>query len=216
MSKSNVFAILLALLVLAEPEAAFAQTYDERTSDQVLETYAECIAAKKSGKSIQIAKYLRVPVGSELPRHIIAQLVTAKCLKGAGQMTMAPELFGRSLYAALYRRDFRKEPTEFARAVSYDAEFDAEFIPISDNQVHLREVGDCAASHNLSAAHRYVVARVWSAEEEAVLPEVVAALSKCFRDGEKIAFSHSMLKGILAESLYKYRRGMTQTEVPSA
>ena len=27
-----------------------------------------------------------------------------------------------------------------------------------------------------------------------------------------MAFSRSMLKGILAESLYKYRKGMTQTE----
>jgi hypothetical protein len=89
-------------------------------------------------------------------------------------------------------------------------------MPLSDKQIALRQVGDCAASRALSAAHHFTVAKVRSDDEAAHLPAVVQALSQCLSRGEQAAFSRPMLKGMLAESLYKYRRGLTQIETASA
>ena len=203
----------LALLSSAAAEGALAQDHDVKTSDQVLEDYTECVASRRSGKTSLIQKYLSVPLGEEIPSAIIMQLIVSDCLEGAGQLRMADELFGRALYSALYRRDFRKDELHsFDPAVIYDGEFDPDRLPISDNQKYVRAVGDCVASRNPLAAHLYVVAKVWSPEEERVLPEVASALAQCHDAGQRMAFSRSMLKGILAESLYKYRKGMTQTE----
>jgi hypothetical protein len=210
----------LGLLLCVASEAVLAQSLENRpqseeTSDRVLEDYSECVAAKRTGKGSLIKKFLGVPVGGALPPHVAMQLTVSDCLEGAGQLRMAPELFGRSLYSALYRRDFRKtEPTGFVAATSYEGEFEPGTV-MTPNQIYLRKVGDCGAVENVTAAHRFVIAKVWSAEEEAVLPQVIGALSQCYAVGEKIVFSRSMLKGILAESLYKYRHRMTQTQVAS-
>jgi hypothetical protein len=213
--------VALGMLVCVSSEPVLAQSLENRPqseekSDRVLEDYSECVASKRTGKGSLIKKFLGVPVGGTLPPHVVMQLVVSDCLEGAGQVRMAPELFGRSLYSALYRRDFRKtEPTGFVAATSYEGEFEPGTI-MTPNQIYLRKVGDCAATENVTAVHRFVIAKVWSAEEEAVLPQVIGALSQCYAVGEKIVFSRSMLKGILAESLYKFRHGMTHTQVASA
>ena len=194
------------------------RVFEPERAEQVFEDYAECIVAKERRLGGSLKKYLRVPDGSRIPPGVVKKLVDPDCLnRGTGRMWMSPSLFGQALYSALYRREFgNSEPTGFVPAVSYDSEFEPEYLPLSNRQVALRQVGDCAASQDFLLAHRFAVAEVRSKRETALLSEIVQSLSHCIRSGEQVEFTRPMLKGILAESLYKFRHGMTQTQVASA
>jgi hypothetical protein len=225
----------VALLISASPAPTLAQNSDNETdepllvapvkpkwaveaeeAEKVLETFAECVAAKEARLGGSLREFLRVPTGGTPPGPVVEKIVNSDCLT-RGRIMMAPELLRQALYAALYRRAFGKDvPAEFVPAVSYELEFDAPHLPLTARQVALRQVGDCATSRALSSAHRFAVAKVRSDEEAALLPDVVQALSECLDRDEEVAFTRPVLKGMLAESLYKYRRGLTQVEMASA
>ena len=194
------------------------RVFEPGRAEQVFERYAECIVSREGRLGGSLKKYLRVPLDATAPPEVVEKLVESECVgRGAGQMWMSRDLYRNTLYAALYRREFRRdEPAEFVPATGYDGEFDAQYLPLSERQITLRQVGDCAASHALSSAHRFTIAKVRSDEEAALLPDVVQALSECLDRDEEVAFTRPVLKGMLAESLYKYRRGLTQVEMASA
>ena len=202
---------LTSLLAIASvPATARDRLQDGKTSDRVLESYADCLAKRGSGTGARIKEYLSVPVGNEVDEKLIKRLVVSECLTNAGRMSMAHELFARALYTAIYRKEFAANPpTDFAVASSYDGEFAPDQLPLEINQKYLRQMGDCVVAHDLAAAHEYVLAKVWTKKDEEILPEVVAAAAQCVAQGVELRFSAPMLKGIVAESLYKYRKGMT-------
>jgi hypothetical protein len=203
-----------------KPVEPIKNPVEAEEAEKVLESFAECVAKAGSLRS-SVAAFLGVPAGQLPPPALARKVSPPACLGKAGpwggQMRMDPALFRQALYTALYRREFRKsEPTAFTPATAYESEFEQQYQPLPGKQVVQRFVGDCASARNLAAAHGFVVARVRSDEEASLLGEIVEALSHCIPEGEQVELTRPALKGMLAESLYKFRHGMTQTQVASA
>ena len=199
-----------------KPHKPIKNPAEAAEAEKVLESYAECVAKAGVLRS-SVAAYLAIPAGQSPPADLANKVSPSQCLGPGGRMLMATDTFRGALFTALYRREFGKiAPTEFAPATAYESEFEQRYHPLPSKQVAQRFVGDCASAKNLAAAHSFVVARVRSEEEASRLPEIVEALSHCIREGEQVELRRPALKGMLAESLYRFRHGMTQTQVASA
>jgi hypothetical protein len=210
----------MSVVTLASPAAA--QTDDgrepasQRVAEKTMADFARCVVSNKK-RQAQAMAYLQIPDGDPAQGAAGSALASKDCAPRGSQMRFQPDLFARSIYTALYRKYyFKTVPGELptSQASDYQSEYKVTSTPVGNMQMALRVFGDCTVLQDPKAAHEFAISEMRGQSERAAVPAVVAAMQGCVNTGSTLKFSRTMLKGIIAESLYKMRS--RQTSVASA
>ncbi len=122
-------------------------------------------------------------------------------------MKLQPSTFREALYPALYRRDFGRTgpPGGIAALVplSLAPEFANDPIGLPEDYRPKRALGDCVSRQAPQAVHGMLLAKPYSAAEDAAAKSLEPALGACLPTGQTFEFSRSSLRALLGEAMYK-------------
>lgn len=183
-----------------------------KQAETELANYAKCVAKAHPQR---VNAYLRMAPDSPGIGKASNALSDGECLStGVGQFKIPANLMRWSLYGALYGAEFRDaKPGELATLPPLDfvAERDAMAADALQQHVYLRDFGDCVARKQTGVAHDLLLADIYSPKEHETLGALQPFLGDClYGKGMKLTFNRTSLRGILAEAMYKLRRGGAQ------
>jgi hypothetical protein len=220
MGRAAACALCLAVAVPARAQDEGHKS-SVKDSERSMQDYAECVVARSKGNSgkANLDRYLRLTPSVPGYRKLGEKLATDACVEaGMSEVTMtfSPLLFRLSLYEARYRRDFGKRAApEMADAPPLDlaAEFDAPVDELPREVVFLRQLGNCVARLDAAHSHDLVLSRMHTPAEAALITSLQPSLGVCVPEGATFRFSRTMLRGALAEALYKFQPQPQPTKV---
>jgi hypothetical protein len=195
----------------APPPSPYDYQFSRDEADKAMADFAKCVVSDARSRARAAAYVRAIPTGTAF-HDAGARMATPDCVPrsfGTVRMQFDAQLFRAALFGALYQRDFGRAPPpsfDSVQPLIIAAEFDGPDSAIPAEIVFARIVGDCVARADPAAAHRLVTTRVASADEKEALGAVVPRLAGCVAAGRQAAFSRSMLRGLLAEALYKLRQ----------
>jgi hypothetical protein len=203
-------------IALAGASASIASAQEEPThlptlqAEQTMARFSRCIVRTANQRALQ--HFLRaVPDGQAFQiagRRLTREYCVPRVPGATSQLRFRPDLLRSALYSALYRRDFAASTPPDVAAIPpllFSSEFDAPAAEIPAVTRVLRGLGDCAARADSRSAHILLVTEVGSSEERAAMNAVLPAVQHCLEEGNELRFGRGMLRGILAEALYKLR-----------
>jgi hypothetical protein len=220
----KLFTATLILAVPAVPAMALqSRTPDDgreqatqKQAERTMRDFARCVVANKK-REAKAVEFLKLPDGD--PHQFIQGngIASSGCAPPGSQMRFQPDLFSRSIYAALYTKYYLKDPPADLSAIA-PADYQLEYkstTAVSPQQLALRTFADCTVRGDVLAAHNFAISEIQSVAEKDTVPRVVAAMQQCLETGSTLKFSRTILKGLVAESLYKFRKRQPVTEVKS-
>lgn len=207
---------LIAALTTASP--AFAQATGSRitggaakrqentrnpteTARKLMYDFAECVV-KRSGKNIR--RFMNTAPGTKAARDLADSFATDDCIS-AGEMTMNERLMRGAVYENLYVQEFKaaKAPG-IASALPVGSSATAAGSEAENaNEVALRTYAACVVLAAPESTRALVLTRVGTQAERTAFTAVMPLLSSCLDEKAKLAFSPSVLRGLIAEVLYK-------------
>lgn len=186
-----------------------------KESTRMMLQFAECTARIRKYKP-DIDRFLRLSPNDPEFGKMGGTFAKDRCVPPAvGTVTMKfdPILFRYGLFEARYRIEFGKsQPPSMIGLppLDLDSEFDLPITPdlrgtaaLPPLIVFLRQLGDCAMRYKTAEAHAFVLAKPYSDEEGVALQGLMPALGECMPEGQTLKFSRPMLRGTIAEALYK-------------
>lgn len=181
---------------------ATSQTEAERT----MQLYSDCMVGRRQYQA-KIAEFLRTSPDSPQFGERGMKLIEPTCMPRAisrTQMRMAPAIFRPALYSALYRTEFKRAPADVGNRakLDYAAELEAGAVAPA-NYAYLREVGDCTSRAKPAEVRALILTRIGGDDEKSALAALMPAVQQCVPEGAKLRFSRTILRGTLAEGLYK-------------
>jgi len=199
-----------------------SRSYDPVEAELTLAEFSDCVL-DRGGRRARAERFLRLPPAGEPFEDAAGWLMPQECLLLRGgtwmEMRIRPDALRASLFASLYKRDFGRVPPPQVSAVPplrLSEEFEGDPAQLPQTVRVTRAIGDCAARADAASAHAFLLTTLGSSQERQALGPVTAALANCLPEGQQLRFSRAMLRGILAEALYKLRRvAAGQSPVPT-
>lgn len=210
--------ITLVAALLAATTPAMSQetgTLNPRSAAQIdqrgpnaarltMRAFAACVASRTRGR---LAKLLSLPVGSpeynSLSRSIFDR-EGDECLSG-GELSFSMTVLRGSFFEAAYLQEFgRNVPTDFStvKDSGYRARYAEPYTSSERGAIALEQYGECVARANPRASRALIGAIPGSAAESAALTDLAPSFGPCLSKGTEIAFSKTVLRGLIAEGLY--------------
>jgi hypothetical protein len=202
---------LVAALLAAPPLASVEYPLSAQRAERTMADFSKCVVADRRLRP-WAEWYLRVIPEGAFFQAAARRLATPACMPPAlvtTKLRFKAKLFRETLFSALYQRDFGRTPPPELKSVPplvIAAEFSGDEAQIPVTVTFERAVGDCVARADPLGVHRLLMTKVASREEGEALQQVVPELAGCVPAGQRRAFSRPVLRGILAEALYKLRR----------
>jgi hypothetical protein len=183
-----------------------AQWTRGRVARGVMQKFSECVVERV--RPAKLDGFLRIPPGSWRLKEAIPQIATDNCAPdriNSYSMTFKYDVMRAGLYDALYRIRFRYGPADISGVAPLDfrAEFDQDPVPLPAETIYLRQIGDCTVRKDSAAARALLMTRQGGEQEMAAIGPIKALLASCVPSGSKIVFSAPLLRGTVAEALYK-------------
>jgi len=208
-------AAILALAVLATTgwagSARAQETKDSpKDAEKSMYDFAQCVIGRSPRKA-DLDAYLRMSPNDPSYYKLGTKLAVSACVptySGTVKMTFQPVLFRFSLYEARYRREFAKAaPPDVTNAAPLDLakEFDTRGGPLPNEVIFLRALGNCVVRADPATSHALVMSRAYSDEEATLIAALKPSLAGCIPAQATMHFSRTMLRGGLAEALYKFQ-----------
>lgn len=208
------FACAAALLVhgasaLAQVEPRSIKPVE---AEQAMALYAECIVSVRT-RRVRAERFVRLLPDNAAYKKASLDLSVDDCVPTPGfgltELGFQPEVLRAALFPALYKRDFgRQPPTEIDKVppLVVSTEFDGTGGDVPDLVFFMRLLGDCTARAGPASVHELLLTKVGGSGERAALGKVMPALARCLSDKRQLKFSRGMLRGMLAEALFKLRK----------
>jgi len=132
------------------------------------------------------------------------RLLETRCLPGAGAPPLDPRLVRGAIYEELYARDFANGgPTSFADVPPLALPNGGANPPLEGA---LLRFGECVVRADPGDSRALLSAAFQSPGERASIEALTPHLSPCMQDGLTVTFSAPILRGVVAEALYKLSR----------
>lgn len=179
-----------------------ARDDDQAEAHRVISAYARCVAARNRPG---VLAFLELPPSSSRSGSRAARLATADCLY-EGELRFNASLFRGQLFEALYRQDYNSLPLpDLSSTPPLPPLFppDAELNDRQRVAMALSAFAECAVRADPAAARRLTLSQVASAAENEAFAALSQTFSGCLSQGIQLSFSRPMLRGIVAESLYR-------------
>lgn len=207
-------AALLVALVAASPLAAQTilpqtkpATFDragQSTGDSARRTfdqYAACLLGRWRKPVLEV---LALPSGSFQQNQALSSLIKSECLDG-GSMRFSSPIFRGSLYTALVRAQFARNPATLGPE---PVDFTKEPLPGGDSPpapdvAELLNFASCVVHKDLENARDAIVAAAGSPKEDAAMVALAKVYGLCLYSDQTLKFSKGSLIGLLAEAYYR-------------
>lgn len=202
MNRSTIFLAAAGLLATSAP--AIAQPLPDPEAVRLVRHLADCsIRASRPRVDNFISGGTPSPDSDKFLR-----LLDDGCLP-EGHPPVDARLVRGALFEALYNRDFpRATPADFAGRPALAAPEGGVNPPLDASLIRF---GECIARAAPADAHRLVTAAPGGAEESSAIGALSPRLAPCMQQGLRVTFSAPMLRGVVAEALYKLSRGAART-----
>lgn len=169
---------------------------NEAESQRIMRDFAQCVV---QGYRSWVDRFLATAPGSPEAQRLAQRVAFNDCLL-IGELRFQEPLLRGGMYEALYQRDYGRVEgpnVSTAPAINYDVR------GATRDQVVLRRFADCVARENPAASRALVLSPVGQPSENAAFAALGETLSVCLVPGERAAFSRPILRGIIAEALYR-------------
>lgn len=169
-----------------------------------LASMMRCVVNRSGYK---VRKVLDLTVGGGGPQAPWAKLADAGCLDAVGKsLTFAPSLMRGSIYLALYTQDFGKTAPIAEFPVEPPVHYPVSEVASDGYGAIYRmamSIADCAVRKDPLGARKVVLTEIATDDERAGIRAFVPALSGCIDAGNSLAMNSEVIKGIIAEALYR-------------
>jgi hypothetical protein len=196
------------LAVPAHAQDDEGRAASRKESTRMMLGFAECTVRSDRSRP-KVDRFLRMSPSNPEFTKLGNEFIKDRCVPpSTGSVTMKFDslLFRYSLFEARYRIEFGKSPppkTDDLPPIDIAGEFDPRGANLPDVVVFLRKLGECSIRFLPAEAHAFVLALPYSDAEGVALQGLMPALGECMPEGQTLKFSRPMLRGAIAEALYK-------------
>ena len=209
--------------IIAAGVMLFAATPAPKTDSErnTMAAYTSCLVNTEAYelRALLDRKVVSSSMGGNWGRY-----ATPSCLSnqlsgpGAAKLSFAPILMRGGVFEALYHKDFggagASDAFEGLAAVHYPVDL-ATADPGAASYAMEMHIGDCTVRKAPSLAERLIDTRVGSDDESAAIQALIPTLSVCTDKGQTLKFSKSIIRGMVAEVLYRFmaaQKGLTNAQ----
>jgi hypothetical protein len=173
---------------------------------RTMEAFTACLVSRFPGRAMALAE---LPIDSpqyERTARNMYDTAGDECLAGGGRLNFSGSLFRGALFQALYNRRFRDDgPTDFATVEStgYRQLYPAEPTPEARTALALEHFGECVARADAAGVRNFLRQAPGTVAETEAIAALRPRLAACIPQANTIRFSAPVLKGALAEGIYR-------------
>lgn len=171
-------------------------------AQKVMNLYAGCLVKLRRR---QVEKYLsRPPLGPETYKEG-SKLSNDACMYH-GTLRFRLEVLRGVLFENLYRADFKNTERFDFSAVPVIDYTGGVIAPLpQETELHAALIGfsDCAVRKNPVVTRDLIMSEVASKKEAAAFQQLAPKLGDCLIEGVELKFSRAVLRGAIAEALYR-------------
>ncbi|CAN5307862.1 hypothetical protein BH09PSE3_BH09PSE3_09230 [soil metagenome] len=166
--------------------------------------FAQCIASRNPGR---LQSLLAMPVGSPEATKLGDIIFTREgddCMSG-GELHFTSTIIHGSYFEAMYLQRFGRtviDDFSTVKSSGYRDRYTQPYSAEATSAIGLEEYGECIVRKNPPAARILIGSIPGSSLETATFTEFAPVFGPCLSKGEKIAFSKTVLRGVMAEGLY--------------
>jgi hypothetical protein len=175
---------------------------------KTMDEYARCVVQTHPTR---VAKFLAmVPAGREYER--MSDLVTPDTCLSSGEMVIPNLVLRTALFDRFYHSQFKSFPATDAQGLpTLNYALGAEVSGYAQTQAAALQFADCVIRADPHLSHELLSTEIDTAPETVAFKKVIPLLGPCLTSGAKFEISKSILRGFIAESLYKIRTAAAET-----
>lgn len=169
-----------------------------------MNAFAACLVDRQPGRT---AKMIAMPVDGEEYQSFIRKIAIhdENCMF-EGRMSMSEQLLRGAFFQAFYLQDFGKGgPVTFDPAVQskYRDIYPINISAQGEQAVAMEQFGECVARADGASLRKLLISLPGSSDETESFVVLNPRFSACIPNGMKFEFSKAILKGVLAEGMYR-------------
>ena len=171
-------------------------------AQRVLNSYAKCVV-NKSRRGVE--SYLSILPGTANAGPALLKLMTDECLD-SGDLRFKPPLIRGALFESLYQADLKWLKTsnlKAAPAIDYSSGAPSAMSDGTKFHLGLLDFADCIVRSAPDEVLGLLGTKVASAAEAASFGGLGPTMNACLTKDVSLTFSRPILRGVLAESLYR-------------
>ncbi len=180
--------------------------------------FAQCIVSRDKGR---VARILQLAVDDAEYRRLSNRLFETtddECLSDGG-VSFNSTLFVGALFEALYIRDFKYDgPTAFPASVTtpYLTLYKPPYSATERQALALEQFGECVARAEPVEARKLLLVMPGTAIEREQFALLAPRFGACVVKGSTVAMSKSIIRGSLAEGMYRLSRVVVDGQMGGA
>jgi hypothetical protein len=212
----RLLAAVTAFLLIISPSMAWAQESgtlithrpagmngtsrkDTRTT---MRDFGRCVVAHSPGT---VEKIITLHVDTPEYDRMLSSAGIEDCL-GEGELRIPPSIMRGSLFEASYIRHFgRSGPTDFSavKPIDYFSGYPEKVAPEVQSIIAMSQFGDCVVRADAADAKALIISAPETPDETTMFAALAPVFGPCVAQGQKVVFSKTVLRGALAEGLYR-------------
>jgi hypothetical protein len=202
MSGSIVSAQETGSLITRKP--AQIDSRDKDATRKTLEVFSTYVLERAYGRAIKMVD-MRIDVPEYVKQMNSISSGYDDCLSG-GDLVISNGLFRGGLFRALYMREFKLDgPVTFAPEVAtgYQDRYPQPYSDEAKSSIAMVRFAECVSRADGANVRLLVGSVAGSSVETGAIQALAPKLGACIAAGNQIRFSKPVLKGALAEGLYR-------------
>lgn len=222
MSLWNAFILVLALIATAAVATRPAWAQETGTlitnraaeidrgapaaARRTMEAFMSCLVGRYTGRATALT---RLPIDSpqyERTFRNMFESVGDECIGSSGQLRFSAGLFRSGLFQSLYAREFAREPAPDFSAVTdtgYRQLYGENLSAETRTALALERFGECVSRADPEGVRSFLQQLPGAPGEGQAIRALMPRFSGCIPADQTITFSPSILKGAMAEGIYR-------------
>ena len=170
-----------------------------------MEAFGACLVSRSKGR---VEKFVQMRVDAPEYRDYLKALFDRaedQCLS-SGQLRFHDIHLRGALFQALYAQEFkagRRPDLGGAPGSNYRLLYPETLSGAARNAIALEQFGECVSRADPDSVHKLLRSLAGSSQETALFGSLTPRFGGCIPQGETLAFSKVILKGALAEGMYR-------------
>lgn len=189
--------------LLKHKPAQFGNSRDDRAGWAFVEDFATCLVSKSPGRAQRL---VALRVGSEDYKSWLSSLLSTGDVCYGFSAQINEMVLRGAIFQALYEREFGSNAS-----LSFDPAMETGYRTIYGNSpsvadtfwISMEAFGECVAHADGEAVRTLIRLSPGSASEKEMFARLMPSLSACLPPGQKYKITRQVVKGFLAEGLYR-------------
>ena len=177
---------------------------DKDATRKTLEIFSICVLERAYGRAIKMVD-MRIDVPEYVKQMNSISSGYDDCLSG-GDLVISNGLFRGGLFRALYMREFKLDgPVNFVPELvtGYQDRYPQPYSDDAKSSIAMMRFAECVSRADGVNVRLLVGSGAGSSVETAAIQALAPKLGPCIAAGNQIRFSKPILKGALAEGIYR-------------